>query len=63
MREPQISVERLLRNTDDIEYLLDIIENGHPSLDEDHFCWDALKKLEKMDEDEIVSLYEQINAA
>ena len=63
MREPQFTVERLLKNTDDIEYLLDIIENGHPSIDYDHYCWDALKKLEKMTEEEIISLYEQIRAA
>lgn len=61
MRERQYSVNELLRKTDDIEYLLDIIENGHPSIDEDHYCWDALKELENMDEVEIMQLYQTVN--
>lgn len=61
MREPQFSVNELLRKTDDIEYLLDIIQNGHPSIDEDHYCWDALKVLEEMTEEEILSLYQTVN--
>lgn len=61
-REPQITLEKLLKNTDDIEELLSIVVNGHPSIEEDHFCWDALMELREMEEEEIIKLYEEIQA-
>lgn len=57
----QLTVDELLRRTDDIEELLGIVENGHPSIDKDHFCWDALKKLGRMKIETIYKKYELIH--
>jgi hypothetical protein len=57
----QLTVDELLRRTDDIEELLDIVENGHPSIDKDHFCWAALKKLGRMKEETIYKKYEMVH--
>lgn len=62
MREPQLSVNELLRRTDDLEDLMSIVEAGHPSIDEEHFCWDALQILGEMEEEQIMKLYQQIHA-
>ncbi|TCJ00501.1 hypothetical protein [Cytobacillus praedii] len=57
----QFSVAELLRNTNEIEDLISVVENGHPSIDESHHCWKALKKLETMELENIYKLYEEVN--
>jgi hypothetical protein len=61
MKEPQLSVGELLRRTDDIEYLLDVVQNGHPSIDDEHFCYDDLQILQDMEEDDIITMYNDIH--
>jgi hypothetical protein len=59
--ERQLSVNELLKNTSDIEELLDVVQNGHPSIDEEHFCWKALNQLGKMSEKRIYKMYADIH--
>jgi hypothetical protein len=57
-----LTVDELLKRTDDIEELMGIVENGHPSIDKDHFCWKALQKLGKMKEEIIYKKYASIHS-
>lgn len=62
MREIQLSTHELLRRTEDVYDLIDTVVNGHPSIDEEHFCWDALQELGEMDEEQIIEMYNNIHA-
>jgi hypothetical protein len=56
-----LTVDELLRRTDDIEELLSVVENGHPSIDKDHFCWKALKQLGRMTDETIYKKYAKVH--
>lgn len=53
-------VHDLLRRTDSLEDLLDILEHGHPSITSSHPWWVALKKLEAMEIENIYKLYAEV---
>lgn len=54
----------LLRSTDpeQLEDVIHYIENGHPSIDEEHFCYQALQELSQFDEAEIIQLWQSLHS-
>lgn len=59
--EDNLTVYGLLIRTDDIEELIDVVENGHPSIDESHFSYNAIQQLGLLESDEIIELWEEYN--
>jgi hypothetical protein len=57
-----VTVDELLRKTDDLEELMSVVENGHPSIDKEHFCWKALQQLGRMKEETIYNKYNKIHS-
>lgn len=53
----------LSRTTDEdtLSDVLDYIDNGHPSIDEDHYCYQALEELRQMTEEEIYQLWRSLH--